>query len=97
MSREEKIRVRLSLRGSVQGVGFRYRARHAAQMLGVTGWVTNESDGSVTMELQGTRDEIRRVLEMTERGMFISIESVQERQIPVLADERDFVTLDDRW
>ena len=97
MSREEKIRVRLSLRGSVQGVGFRYRARHAAQLLGVTGWVTNESDGSVTMELQGTRDEIRRVLEMTERGMFISIESVQERQIPVLADERDFVTLDDRW
>ncbi len=97
MSREERIRVRLSLRGSVQGVGFRYRARHAAQLLGVTGWVTNESDGSVTMELQGTRDEIRRVLELTERGMFISIESVQERQIPVLADERDFVTLDDRW
>ena len=97
MSREEKIRVRLSLRGSVQGVGFRYRARHAAQMLGVTGWVTNESDGSVTMELQGTREEIGRVLELTERGMFISIESVQKRQIPVLADERDFVTLDDRW
>ncbi|MBQ6475681.1 MAG: acylphosphatase [Clostridia bacterium] len=97
MSREEKIRVRLSLRGSVQGVGFRYRARHAAQLLGVTGWVTNESDGSVTMELQGTREEIGRVLELTERGMFISIESVQERQIPVLADERDFVTLDDRW
>ena len=97
MSREEKIRVRLSLRGSVHGVGFRYRARHAAQLLGVTGWVTNESDGSVTMELQGTREEIGRVLELTERGMFISIESVQERQIPVLADERDFVTLDDRW
>ena len=97
MSREERIRVRLSLRGSVQGVGFRYRARHAAQLLGVTGWVTNESDGSVTMELQGTREEIGRVLELTERGMFISIESVQERQIPVLADERDFVTLDDRW
>ncbi len=97
MSREEKIRVRLNLCGSVQGVGFRYRARHAAQMLGVTGWVTNESDGSVTMELQGTRDEIGRVLEMTERGMFISIESVQERRIPVLEDERDFTTLDDRW
>ena len=97
MSREERIRVHLSLRGSVQGVGFRYRARHAAQLLGVTGWVTNESDGSVSMELQGTREEIGRVLEMTDRGMFISIESVQERQIPVLADERDFVTLDDRW
>ena len=97
MSRDKQIRVHLNLTGSVQGVGFRYRARHAAQMLGVTGWVTNESDGSVTMELQGTREQIERVLEMTERGMFISIESVRERRIPVLEEEREFATLDDRW
>ena len=37
---------------SVQGVGFRYRARHAAELYGCTGWVRNEYDGSVVMEIQ---------------------------------------------
>ncbi|MFR8717144.1 MAG: acylphosphatase [Faecalibacterium prausnitzii] len=32
--------------GQVQGVGFRYRARYAAQSLDLTGWVQNEDDGS---------------------------------------------------
>ena len=39
--------------GQVQGVGFRYRARYAAQTLDLTGWVENEDDGSVTLEVQG--------------------------------------------
>ena len=64
------IRKRIVFHGWVQGVGFRYRARHAAEHLGATGWVRNESDGSVTMEIQGTemfinnREQIlRRLLE----------------------------------
>ena len=39
--------------GSVQGVGFRYYARAAALHLGLTGWVANNWDGSVTLEAQG--------------------------------------------
>lgn len=31
--------------GRVQGVGFRYHAKHAAAALGLTGWVRNEYDG----------------------------------------------------
>lgn len=64
------IRKRIVFHGWVQGVGFRYRARHAAEHLGATGWVRNEYDGSVTMEIQGTemfinnREQIlRRLLE----------------------------------
>ena len=39
--------------GSVQGVGFRYTARNAANMYRLTGYVRNEYDGSVTCEVQG--------------------------------------------
>ncbi len=39
--------------GSVQGVGFRYRAQYAASLLGLTGWVVNNWDGSVELEAQG--------------------------------------------
>lgn len=51
---------RLALRfvGEVQGVGFRWTSQRLANQLGLTGWVRNEWDGSVSMELQGTNDKI---------------------------------------
>ena len=45
------IRRHIAFYGWVQGVGFRYRARHAAELYGCTGWVRNEWDGTVTMEI----------------------------------------------
>ena len=49
------IRRRWRFTGTVQGVGFRYYARAAALHLGLTGWVANNWDGSVTLEAQGER------------------------------------------
>ena len=86
------VRRHFTFYGAVQGVGFRYYARHAAQAVGATGWVRNEYDGSVTMELQGTPDEIDRVLEMVQRGRFVHIERMEARDIPLDEDERSFHT-----
>ena len=47
------IRKYLKIRGFVQGVGFRYRTEHAANRVGATGWVRNDPDGEVSMEIQG--------------------------------------------
>ena len=49
------LRRRWRFTGTVQGVGFRYYARAAALHLGLTGWVANNWDGSVTLEAQGDR------------------------------------------
>ena len=57
---QEIIRRRIRFYGWVQGVGFRYRARYAADAAGATGWVRNEFDGSVTMEVQGDSAECDR-------------------------------------
>lgn len=38
----ENIRKYLKIRGLVQGVGFRYRAEHATNLIGTTGWVRND-------------------------------------------------------
>ena len=43
------VRKHISFYGWVQGVGFRYRARHVAELYGCTGWVRNEWDASVSM------------------------------------------------
>ena len=52
------IRKRFVFSGRVQGVGFRYLTRRAAILTGITGWVRNERDGSVTLEVQGTGEQI---------------------------------------
>ena len=76
--------------GSVQGVGFRYRAKYAARGLGITGYVKNLYDGRVEMEVQGDRDSITRMLVEIEAGSFIHIEDMEVKNIPVISDERDF-------
>ena len=84
------IRKHIIFTGSVQGVGFRYRARHAAELYGCTGWVRNEYDGSVLMEIQGTGEQIDRVILAVERGTFVRIENMDVRNIPVVEGERGF-------
>ncbi len=46
-------RVKVVVRGFVQGVGFRYFALVRAREYGITGWVRNREDGSVEVEAQG--------------------------------------------
>ena len=84
------IRKRISFRGWVQGVGFRWRARQAANLYGCTGWAENEWDGSVTLELQGAPEAIDRVLLAIRQGKYIRIEEMTVRSIPTVPEERSF-------
>ena len=86
------IRRRFIYSGHVQGVGFRWRAKKAAEMYGVTGWVRNDWNGSVTMEVQGSEEQIDQVTAAIRRGMYIRIDNIESRTIPVDPDERGFRT-----
>ena len=86
------IRKRIVFQGFVQGVGFRYRAHQAAEMLGCTGWVRNEYNGTVTMEIQGKEEAIDRVLQALSEGRFIRITDMETRSIPLEENERSFRT-----
>ena len=90
--KNEIVRRHITFCGQVQGVGFRYRARHAADLYGCTGWVRNEYDGSVTMEIQGTEDQIDQVILAIERGTYVRIENLNVRSIPIVEEERGFYT-----
>lgn len=87
------VRKHFRFTGRVQGVGFRYRAKYAAENMGVTGWVKNEYDGSVEMEAQGTEDAINRMLVMIQKGSYVMIDSMDEKQIPQEEQESSFVIL----
>ena len=80
---EKKIRKRIIFHGDVQGVGFRYRANYLAQSLGLTGWVKNEYDGTVLMEVQGISRSIDELVSGIRRGTYVNIEWMDVKNIPV--------------
>ena len=59
---------RLTIRGRVQGVGYRDAMVDAAVALGVTGWVRNRRDGTVEALVQGEPGAVDRVLAWCRRG-----------------------------
>lgn len=61
-------RVRVVVRGRVQGVGYRYSMASAARDAGVSGWVRNRRDGTVEAEIEGTAEQVGDVLAWTAQG-----------------------------
>lgn len=88
------IRKKIIFYGRVQGVGFRYRAYYSAREFGLTGYVMNQYDGSVEMEVQGTKECIDEMIGQILDGRFIVVEGMDAKEIPVDNDERQFIIRD---
>lgn len=58
----------VTIKGSVQGVGYRHAAVRHAHLLGVKGWVQNLENGTVEAMVQGPPDQIDRMLEWLRQG-----------------------------
>lgn len=66
----------------VQGVGYRWSAMHEAQRLGVTGWVRNEVDGTVTGHFEGTADAVDALVAWCRRGpAYADVDRVDEEPV----------------
>ena len=77
--------------GRVQGVGFRMFVQQNALELGITGWVKNMDDGTVTMEVQGTQEAIDRLETIIRQGnYFIKVKSFALETRDVVPDEKRF-------
>ena len=92
MDNKNIVRKHIVFYGYVQGVGFRYLARVAADLYGCTGWVSNEWDGSVVMEIQGEEAQIDQVILAIARGTYVQIERMEVKTIPVVEHDYGFRT-----
>ena len=61
-------RVRLRIRGRVQGVFYRDSTQREAQRLGLHGWVCNRSDGSVEAIAQGPPERVTALIDWCHEG-----------------------------
>lgn len=58
----------LVITGRVQGVGFRWYVREAAERLGLSGWVRNRADGSVEVAVDGSPAAQEQLVTVMRRG-----------------------------
>ena len=64
----DKIQMQVLITGIVQGVFFRAETEKAALDNNVTGWVKNLEDGSVETVLEGTKEDVDKVIQWCNQG-----------------------------
>ncbi|MBL0927392.1 MAG: acylphosphatase [Phycisphaerales bacterium] len=85
------IRVEVVYRGRVQGVGFRATARElAGEFPGVSGWVRNQRDGSVTLNAQGSRADVTGLLDAIRARMARYLTGEHTTELPAVPGEVGF-------
>lgn len=72
-----------TVRGRVQGVGFRWFVRERARAFGLAGWVQNLPDGTVAFAAAGPADRVERLLEALRAGPpAAQVTDVEVRDLP---------------
>jgi acylphosphatase len=85
---EERCEVYYS--GWVQGVGFRWTARHLAQDHRVTGFVRNLADGRVELVVEGPSPQINSLLAAIDQQMGRHIDNASQSRGPATGEFRTF-------
>src|SRR5580698_10159978 len=79
---------RVTIRGRVQGVGYRAFVEHQAVALGLEGWVRNRRDGSVEALFAGPAGVVPDMVALCRRGpSYARVEAVNEE--PATSDALD--------
>jgi acylphosphatase len=82
---EDTVRRRVVVRGDVQGVFFRDSARKEAESRGLSGSVTNRSDGAVEAVFEGPREDVDALIAFCREGP----SRAQVEDVEVTEEERE--------
>jgi acylphosphatase len=86
----------VTIRGRVQGVGYRYWVEQQATARGLEGWVRNRRDGSVEALFAGSADVVSDMIALCRRGPSSArVDAVREE--PVNADALNLRRAGDRF
>jgi len=87
-------KVRITVDGRVQGVGFRYTTKMIADELGVTGLARNEWDGSVLIEAVGEQAAIEEFIQKIKESPspYGRVNEFQIEDDPEIKVRKNFIT-----
>jgi acylphosphatase len=73
--------VKIKVIGKVQGVFYRASSKNTAENLGLTGWVLNETDGSVTIHAEGKNTQ--ELINWSRKGPeFARVDDQEVEEVP---------------
>ena len=80
--------VEITVRGKVQGVGFRFYTQRKAGELNINGFVINQTDGSVYIEAEGTPEQLEQFILWCEDGpSWARVTNMAKQEVPVTGFE----------
>ena len=86
-----RVRYNITVNGRVQGVGFRYFVLNNARQLGLLGFVNNQIDGSVFIDVQGEREVVQYFIELIKTGpSFAKVDEINTTLINQLNEYNKF-------
>jgi acylphosphatase len=88
-SQQQRIeRWQLTVRGRVQGVGYRAACCQKARELDLNGWVRNQADGSVEVQAEGPLHKLTELRMWCERGpQGAGVHSVSHSQLAPIRED----------
>ncbi len=90
-----KTRAHIILHGRVQNVSFRIGAQKQAILNSLKGWVKNNSDGTVEIIVEGTEENIKKLLGWCSQGPISA--DVDDMKIEWLEPTSEFTTFSIRY
>lgn len=74
----------MHIHGKVQGVFFRATAQAQAEKLELNGYVRNEIDGSISVEVEGSKTGINEFVKWAKSGpKYAEVSQVDVKEVPV--------------
>ncbi len=64
----ERILYKVTVKGRVQGVGYRHSAATVARYNGIKGFIKNKKDGTVYIEAEGNRNQLDEFVAWCRKG-----------------------------
>ncbi len=89
------MRVRIIVKGRVQGVGYRFFTRRTALELGIKGYVRNLPDGIVEVVAEGSPEALDKFIEKLREGPPLAI--VEDMDIEEVAPDEEFDDFEIRY
>ncbi|MEM9933584.1 MAG: acylphosphatase [Bacteroidota bacterium] len=84
-------RYRMIVKGKVQGVGYRQFTKEQATQLTLSGWVRNEPNGEVCLEVQGPVSHLDQLVALCKQGPSWSrVDHVDWEEVKVVVGETFF-------
>ena len=79
------IHLNIKVKGTVQGVFFRASTRLKAIELGIKGFVENQTDGSVYIEAEGSKEQLDKFTEWCKMGPEMAfVENLSIKEAPLI-------------